>query len=1038
MIDYHQIQLIREQLKILSGTAFFERIPIPEWQTRSATYVDYGQYRNYSHWKKMRLGDSWDCRFDEGWWFEADVAVPESMAGKRLVLELCLGGEGLVSVNGKALSGVTFFSNLLNGRLAHRTRVDLCDAGVPGTRYHISFQTNMNYKDFYKGSRYNRYADDNTTRYTLKYAWLCAVDDTAENLILDVENLLLAADSYNSAAAPILNGEYQLRGNYSQDFRTLLRENRNDALYQGMIGAVKAAFGKLSFFDGPEKLRSQIPAAAQALQKALSELPAYDQGEVSVSGFAHMDIVWLWEDRHTIRKVENTFRNALALIDRYPEYLFSFSQPYTYSLMERYAPDLFREIIRRVRDGHIDPVGNLWIELDPTLASGESIVRQLLYGRVYALRHFGQDSRVFFLPDSFGFPASLPQIIRRSGIRYFFTSKLSTNEQYHFPFTYFLWQGIDGTRVPSYAMRVSYNGRVTPDRLNETVLLNENKPFTRSGYLTFGYGDGGGGAEYKMIESVRRFRNLPGIPRLRYQRLEDYLDSVFGPEGSDAERANVASLPVWDDELYLDRHRGTLTTLERIKYLNRRSEFALRRLEILSSVNALLFSRPYPAKELEDLWKEMLRLQFHDRLPGSTITQVNRAAVASFETLLERIRVLQDQAAAVFGAHLPSGTLFNPLSFRRTVQTAVGTVSLPPLGWSVTVSPFSGGLSASEDSLENRFFRLRFLPSGALVSLIDKRSGREMLKAPSNVFHLYEEITKPQLSAWDIHPEYLDREIPFPEASGIRVRNDGDGEASVSFTYRFGASTLIQEAVLYSDLDRIDFRTRADWHESMKLLKVSFSPSVHTREASYEIQFGAIRRPTHRNTSFDAMRFEASGHRWADLSAPDHGLSVLTDCKYGFSALGDELSVSLLRAPLEPDCTADRGAHEFTYSLYPHDGSWDIRTVQAGLALNEGPLPLTAGKARRKMPEEGSFFTLSDDRMILDSFKRAEDGDGYIIRLYEATGGSGEETVSCFLPFASVTECNLMEQDETPVSREGDRFRFSFTAFQIRSFRLRF
>ena len=1037
MIDQRQIQLLEEQKNLLAELVFFEKVHMPVWKSRTATYVEYGKYVHYTPWTTMNVGEVYDIRYDEARWFEADVTVPESMKGKRLVLELLLGGEALVTVNGEPKCGVTFFYELVRGNVLPRTRVDLTDSGVPGTVYHVSIQTNLNYKDFYKGSRYNVYADDNHQRYTMQYAFLGAVDEVSESLVLDLENLLLVAESYKKIVNQTLNGETNFRYTHPEDQRALLQGARDHALYEGVQNAMRAAYDLIPFFSSKEEMRKAVPAAAKALHDALKKLPKYDQGEVTVSGFAHMDIVWLWEERHTVRKVENTFLNALQLIDRYPEYVFTFSQPYTYEMMEKHCPALFEKIVERVKDGHIDPIGNLWVEMDTNIASGESIIRQLLYGRAYQLEKFGRESRVFYMPDSFGYPASLPQILVRSGIEYFYTNKLYTNELYRFPYTFFLWQGIDGTRIRSYLMRVGYNGRVNPTRLAETTLCNENKAFANKGYLTFGYGDGGGGAEYKMLESCRRFKDLPGIPKVRMGKFEDFLDEVYKPvKGTTIEDARKAGLPVWDDELYLDRHRGTFTTMGAIKKLNRRSEFAMRRLEILSSMNALLTGAAYPKAELDALWKELLHLQFHDSLPGSSITHVNRAAVTNFTKLLKNTAKLESRLTKELGAALPKKAVLNTLSRERTVEADDGIRELPPFGWSAAVTPSKSVCRATEKKMENQFFRLTFDKKGRIASLIDKRAKREVFAAPGNAFQWFGEIAKLQLSAWDIHPEYEGRELPFPAPSSVEVVEAEGREASVRFTYEFGGSRLTQDVVLYADIDRIDFKTHVDWHENMKLLKVAFAPAVHAREATYEIQFGAIARPTHRNTTYDAMRYEVMAHKWADISESDYGLSILNDCKYGYDAHGDVIRLTLLRAPMEPDCTADRGEHDFTYSLFPHEGPWTEDTVYAALELNEAPVELAAGKGN--LPETGSFFTLFDERMVIDTFKQAEDGNGYILRLYEATGGSGKETVTSYLPIASVTECNLMETETGPVPTDGKTFSFDFKPFEIRSFRVTF
>jgi len=1031
-MQYTQPGIIKEQLELIKGMIYSQRLNIPVWRTRKARYTVPVQYEDYTDWSQIRVGEVWTCDYEDSRWFEADVTVPESFGGKHLVLELMLGGEGLVSINGEPLGSLAFYHAPKtwgpDKPIRHRTRIEL-GSREAGQVLHISCQMNMNYKDHYKANRFVKYNGSVSTDYTLKYARLCVVDDGAEALYYDALNLWDAIELLGSPADKVIQKVHT--PHMGREFELMMRAmSRDNMLAMRMTELLQKAFLRIPFYGTEEAMRESFPEASHILRQGIQSLPKSERGQVYVSGLAHIDLVWLWQEKHSVRKVANTALNTLALAEQYPEYIFTFSQPCAFQWLEEYYPDIFKRVQEAVKNGNIDPVGNLWVEVDCNLAGGEALVRQLLYGRAYYLEKFGKASDIFLMPDSFGYTGALPQIMKKSGIKYFLSAKLASNENYRFPYSFFQWQGIDGTRVPTYLMRVAYNGEINCNHLDQAYHRQECKRILDESYMTFGYGDGGGGPDQTMLQCASRLKDMPGIPRLKMATLDSFFEKAT--QRQDA-------FPVWNDELYFDRHRGTYTTQAKVKKNNRKAELALRKTEMAASLREICLGIPYPAKELEALWKMLLHLQFHDSLPGSSITYVYDDVEAEFarifttqETLYAGI--LKDLTAAV-PHRAASPVAWNFLGWERTENTAEGVMTIPSMGWSAQAKP-GEGVSVSQSVLENKFFRMELDEQGRIVSLLHKASGRETLKAPSNTMHLFEDPAKDRLSAWDMYMEYTNKEEVIL-CDSVQVVENTPERGAVRLSWHFGRSSLTQDIAIYSHTERIDFVTHADWHEDMRVLKAAFFPKVRASRATYEIQFGAVERPTHRNTEYDAIRFEGSAHKWADLSQSDFGLSILSDSKYGYDILDDRMRITLLRAPVEPDYKADRGEHDFVYSLYPHVGSWqDGGTVKAGFSLNV-PADLCVQEAT-SAAVPASFVTVDHGSVVLDTFKKAEDGRGYILRLYESCGKGGQVKLTFAKTPKTVTACSMMECDEETFNTSGNAFTFETTPYCIHSYRIEF
>lgn len=1031
-MEFSQIGLMKEQLLLVKQMIYADKLSIPVWRSRSARYTVPVEYENYTPWEELPLGTVWTCDYEDARWFEASVTVPEAFAGKHLVLELNLGGEGLVSINGKPVSSLAFYHAPdtwgADHPIRHRTRVEVgvCEAGQV---LDISVQLNMNFKDHYKSNRFVKYNGNVTTKYTMQRADLCVVDEGAEAFYYDAMNLLDAIDLLGSPANTVISKVHgpQIPGGFGMMMRAM---SRDGVLAEKMTELLQKAMLQIPFYGPEAEVRAAMPAASRVLRDGMEKLPRADRGNVYVSGFAHIDLVWLWQEKHSVRKVANTMMNTLSLIDQFPEFIFTFSQPCAFQWLEEYYPEIFEKVRQKIRAGNIDPVGNLWVEMDCNLTGGEAMIRQLLYGRAYYLEKFGKASDIFLMPDSFGYSGALPQIVKKSGIKYFLSAKLASNETYRFPYTFFQWKGIDGTKVPTYLMRIGYNGEINCNYLDQSFHKQESKRYADESYLTFGFGDGGGGADLQMLECSRRLTDMPGIPKLKMATLSEFFEKVTQREDE---------FPVWDDELYFDRHRGTYTTQAMVKKNNRKAELALRKTEIAACIREITLGIPYPKEQIDELWKMLMHLQFHDMLPGSALTYCYDDAKEEFDRIFDQQEklfgeILSDLTAATGHADGES-VAWNFLSWERTENIGSSVVTMPSMGWSAE-KKIPSGVQVSEKVLENKFFRMELDQQGRVVSLIHKATGRQTLKAPSNIMQLFEDPATARLSAWDIYPEYENKMQILP-CTNVQVAECTDSRGVVRLTWKFGSSTITQDVTIYSDTDRIDFVTHVDWQENMRMLKAAFYPKLRSTKAAYEIQFGAVERPTHRNTEYDAVRFEASAHKWADMSQSDFGLSILNDSKYGYDIHEECMRITLLRAPVEPDYKADRGEHDFIYSLYPHAGGWEEGgTVKAGFGLNV-PADVCGAKATADAVPT-SFVQVEHASVVLDTIKKAEDGNGYIVRLYESCGGGGDVKVTFAKQLKSVTACDMMEQDEEAVSHDGSSFTFETTPYCIHSYRIQF
>jgi len=787
---------------------------------------------------------------------------------------------------------------------------------------------------------------------------------------------------------------------------------------------------------------------------------------------AHIDAAWLWRDLETKEVCHNTFNSVLNMMDARPDFTYTQSAAAYYDWMETLYPETFRRIQERIKEGRWEIVGGMWVEPDCNLPSGESWMRHLLYAKQYFRKKFGTTVKIGWNPDSFGYTWNMPEFYVNAGIDAFITQKIGWNERNVFPYRLFWWESPDGSRVLSYFPFDYVNTVDDPFQLVDWLRqFDANTGMTKM-MILFGVGDHGGGPTNEMLDRIERLKSLDMFPAIEYGTTATYISWLKAQD--------LATLPVWKDELYLEYHQGTYTTQAKMKEWNRKSEVLLTNAEKFSSLASLFAADRYHGSDLEEAWRNVLFNQFHDILPGSGIrenyidaTEKYNAsdAIGSFE-LQRALSVLSGEASAGRSHGLPV-VVFNPLSWKRTdivafqlpddptlsgglhrVFDANGkeipaqivekdkyhreilfrAENVPSLGYKVydirgpENVPLASDLIISEHAVENEFYRVTVdTGTGWISSIIDKRNGKELLTGNGNELQLLEDKPK-SWDAWNVgltgvqYPTRL-RKIEIiekgPVRATIRVTRDylKPGVAKDLPTPDYPTSFFTQDVALSSHSDKIDFTTMADWWEDKTMIKVSFPVAVSDTVATYEIPFGSIRRSTQWRNSWDSAKVEVPGERWADLSQPDYGVSLLTRSKYGYDIKGNVMRLSLLRSPKWPDPTADRGKHTIEYALYPHAGTWkDAQTVQRGYEYNNPLIAVQKHLFGSALWTERSLVSLSPSNLVLTTLKKAEESDAWIVQWYDAAGKETDAVLTLPKPPRKVVTSNILEEDGTPIT----------------------
>ncbi|WP_026669005.1 alpha-mannosidase [Butyrivibrio sp. AE3006] len=971
-------------------------------------------------------------------WFRSTITLPESAAGKRIVMKLVPGGESTLFVNGKSFG--THRAEWV--WVPHHYIEDnvLTTDGKPGEKFDILMET---YAGHYvpeapdggcatgpvlPGS-YQDPAVEGERR-TLGVSTFGIWNEDAYQLYMDVDTL------------------NQLLGTLDQ---TSLRAAK--------IAKALEQFSLIVDFEQDKEARiASYREAREAIKPYLEAKNGSTMPEYYAIGNSHLDLAWLWPMQETYRKTARTFAAQLRLIEQYPEYKYLQSQPAAYEMCRKYYPELFERIKEAIKGGQWIAEGAMWVEPDTNMAGGEALIRQLLYGKQYYKEEFGVDSVVLWLPDTFGYTAALPQILKGCDVKYLVTQKIfwSYNEGDIFPYHYFNWEGMDGTKITAF-LPTSYTYRTDPTQLDEVWKGRSQVQDLDAFLLPYGYGDGGGGPSRDYVEYALREKDLEGAPKVKMAGPVEFFEDMDKKGGP---------VNTYTGELYFSAHRGTYTSQAKVKNNNRRAELALRDMEFLGSL-ALLKGGSYDLNGAGDLWKEVLLHQFHDILPGSGIARMYIESNERMEKVREKAADKQKEYAASVCEADDSGavTVFNTLSFEttrlvelpesfskgaktvdgETLQTetadgkTVARITIPSMG-AVTILPCDETVdevkatalkTGTDFVLENSKVRAVVNDKGEVISFVLKSSGKEFAGEPMNRFHLFKDVPR-LFDAWDIDSNYIEQEIEGATDIQVEMIKDGGLCAKLLVTGKISNSTYKQIISLDAEDDRIRFETEVDWDELHRLLKVGFPTTIYATEGINEMQFGYVKRPTHRSRAYDKDRFEVCNHRYTALTDGGSGVAVLNDCKYGISMNGSSLELTLLRGAASPEMRADKGHHKFTYAFTAWEGSFiDSDVVRKGYELNVEPY-VFEGKT-----ESFSLAEADKNNIFIDTVKPAEDGSGDVImRLYEAAGAATTATVRTMLK-GSADLCNMLEEQQESIGEFDGEFALDFRAFEVKTVRIK-
>lgn len=1027
----HWMRTLKDDLYQPLGEISWEAFPTMEYLTPEEAQK--GPFQPVS--PGFTWGHEWEyC------WFRGSIALPEEAKGQRIVMDLKPQGESALFVNGKSFG--TYRASWVNE--PHHFMEDnvLSTCAQGGERYDILMET-------YAG---HFIPEAPTGGCTTGPVLPGAFEDTAE----EGKRRVLGKCTYG-----IWNEDaYQLYMDVAT-LSALLTTLDETSLRAAKIAKALQEFTLIADFEQPREGRiASYKAAREALRPVMEAKNGSSAPVFYAVGNAHLDLAWLWPMAETYRKTERTFAAQLRLIEEYPEYKFIQSQPASYEMCKKYYPELFARIKEAVKGGQWIADGAMWVEPDTNMASGEALIRQLVHGKRYYKEEFDVDSKVLWLPDTFGYTAALPQILKGCGVDYLVTQKIfwSYNEGDQFPYHYFTWEGMDGSQVVSF-LPTSYTYRTDPIEANN-IWKNRTQMQDLDAFLMpYGYGDGGGGPARDYIEYAKRQEDLEGSVKVKMAGPMEFFQDMEKEGGP---------VNTYVGELYFSAHRGTYTSQAAVKKNNRRNELAMREEEFWSSLG-LGRGLEYDLAKADALWKELLLHQFHDILPGSSIGRVYVEANKAHEAIHAGAQELLDQAIDALTERKEENavTVWNSLSFDRkalvelpeafgagartlegqavpvqkTEEGVKAIVDIPSCG-AVSLVPgeaaVSGGseaaVSVKEEGdgyvLENSQVRATVDARGEVVSFVLKESGREYAAQPMNRFRLYKDVPR-LFDAWDIDSNYILQEVKA--ATEVSVEKVGEGlEGVVKVSGRISESGFTQYIRLAADSRRLAFETEVDWKELHRLLKVSFPVDVYAENGINEMQFGYVERPAHRSRLYDKDRFEVCNHRYSALCDGSHGAAVLNDCKYGISMNGNALELTLLRAAACPEMRADNGQHSFTYAFTAWEGSFvDSDVVRQGYELNVKPV------VSKGAVERFSAVTVDKANVILDTMKPAEDGSGdVILRLYEAKKAATTTEVSLQLGARKAYLCDMLENviEEVPVT--DGKLVLPFRAFEIKTVRV--
>jgi len=1030
LIDKKTLQKL-EHLEREYGTLRFEsigEIPMEFWETREHFRSEPGR-KEKAQWKKSPSGTKWG---GNGWsaWFRGNTKLPPSAQGKKVFLRADTGGTETMLFIHSNPQGV-FDSN--------HPVVMAVSRGKSGQCLHVALES------------YAGHVHPGTQPYDQTGAL------SRKSLVFQCVEMMIEREDVSSF---VFDLAVLRRLMHALEDHSLRKHEIMKGLVEvyALVPAVPAEMDE-------ELWRPALLKAIRVMRPLLQQKNGPTASRAGLIGHSHLDTAWLWPLSETWRKAGRTFSSMVNLMEQYKELTFIQSAPCHAEVVRDEWPALFKRMQRLAADGRWEPNGGMWVEPDCNIPSGESLVRQLLVGQRATREMFGYTSNTLWMPDVFGYSAALPQILQSAGIRFFCTTKMAWNDTTRFPYDTFIWRGIDGSKVITHFNAI----HCWPDP--ETLIGQWNwiqhKETQDSRLCSYGFGDGGGGPMAEMVEISRRIHDLEGCPRAEHTTVGAFMEEIEKRSGN---------LPEWVGELYLEGHRGTLTSISEIKKGNRKAEIALRQAEFMWSL-AALEGAVVPRETFLCLWKTLLTNQFHDILPGSSILEVNEEAVETFDQIIRAAQDLGHRALEGLTSRGPRNPhrllLINTLSWDRDgiirlsqapegtvpdhcamhsqwITTPEGKTSLIIRGMSV---PSLGGIvlqlkkgettshspfQVNRNRIDTPHLKIKLGKEGQILSLIHKETERELVRQGGsfNRFLLGDDVPG-SWDNWDIDSDQALKMRPVTRLTEREVSGQGALQLRLRQTWTLGGrSKIIQDMVCHSHSSQIDFETMIHWGERRKLLKAVFQMDLLADFARHEIQYGHAERPTHRNLPQDRARFEVCAHKWTDLSENGFGIALLNDCKYGVSVLGSEIALSLIKSGIHPDPRGDEGTHVMTYSILPHKGPFSVSGVlRPAYELN---VPLTEMAVSSKIHSIPSLFMLDRENVIVEAVKWAEDKDALVIRLYEAskTGGYVRLSFRPDLQVKSIQEVNLLEENPSPLQGNKGQVRFYMRPFEIKTLQI--
>lgn len=956
-------------------------------------------------------------------WVKGSFTVPAELEGKPLyAVSLCGGVEQLFFINGVPKGIYNSKNREFIGGTHSAQYIGKFKAGES---FELAFECYAGHYDP-DTDPYNNYFEPDASQtfsHTYSGVKICTRNDDIFTLIFDIKELLntvrvMGDNSFVAARAR----------NALFEIKQVLPLSPLDVSEQELSDGVKKALSvSREFFKGRNDRIF---------------------GKVGVIGHSHMDTAWLWPVSETVRKCARTYSNALHLMEQYPDYKFIQSSALHSEWMKDCYPDIFSEMKKRVAEGRYEPNGGVYVECDCNITSGELMARQFLKGQQFTRENFGYTADSFWLPDTFGYNGNIPQIMRRSEVKYFYTTKIGWNDNNRFPFESFVWKGIDSSEVLTHFNRTHCWPNVYDAVLAVRDLQDKDSADMR--LVAYGFGDGGGGPTSAMIEAAERISSMDGLPEVESMTVSDFMKEL---------ETKKDSLPVYDDELYLELHRGTLTSLHDVKRKNRKAEYALRDMEYF---NVLCGEA---RNENSDRWlKTLLKNQFHDILPGTCIAPVYDVFHREMDELIENYRRTAEGYAGSLTDGSDSVTLFNTLSFDRNdvavidaegyakaypsqrytdidgnERLAIGGLKIPAfssVGIELADAPVAGESPFKYDGrvLETPFAVITFDENGYIASLIDKASGRELRKQggePLGVFLFGEDVPE-SYDNWDFDWDVMENLKPVSGFKKRELVSDGAVETRLRSEFDICGNRIFQDTVCYADSPRIDYETVIEWNTPHRFLKAGFDLDVSARRARSEIQFGAIERSVTANNSLELAKFEVCNRNYTDVSEPCFGAAVLNDCKYGISIRDCNLGLSLHKGGTHPDGSGDRGRHKLTYSLLVHNSGYSAQAVvHPAYELN---VPAFAVKGRTDTKQ---FAAVSAPNIIAEAVKPAEDdSNAFVVRLYECEGSKAKAEISFGGIISGAVLTNLLEDEKEKLSIDGNTVTLSFKPFEIKTLKI--